>query len=179
MTRLAPRILGMTLLALVGLATTAMAQTSPSRPAPQQPTSPPRETTPTPEPTQPQVEEDTEEQCPAFMRGSTLKVTDAKGGVAVSITTPVNDYVEPLRDTLKEVADAVEQESRMQAVIDETGKSVPPLEVSTKDIRNGGQMVIRTTKKDQVAELREQARGLEQAWANSSCVSGGEQAASR
>lgn len=179
MTRLAPRIFGMTLLALVGLATAATAQTAPSRATPQQPTSRPQQATPAPESSQPQAEEDTEEQCPAFMRGSTLKVTDAKGGVAVSITTPVDDYVEPLRDTLKEVADAVEQESRMQAVIDETGKSVPPLEVSTKEIRNGGQMVIRTTKSDQVTELREQARGLEQAWANSTCVSGGEQAASR
>ena len=163
MTRLDSRVFGITLLAVVGLASTAIAQTSPPQKTPQHQSS--------------QADE-TQEQCPAFMRGSTLKVTNATGGVAVSITTPIRDYVEPLREVLREVADAVEQESRVHAVT-ANGEAMPPLEISTKNIKGGAQMVIRTKNPESVAELREQAKGLEDAWAQSACVGGGQATASR
>jgi hypothetical protein len=182
-------------LAIASVATVSMAQTStdapetpvtpgpqgspsqpPSTSADQPPSEPPEQ--PMPQGQRPGAQPEGTAACPDFLRGSTIKVADANGGVSVTVTTAQPANVPMLRDMVNEIADTVEQQSKAQSQTQSqtqsgaSGATMPALDMTTKDISGGTQVIVRAEDKTDVETLRKQAREMATAWQSSSCARG-------
>lgn len=157
MTRLRSKLLGTAVVLVTSVAAPSMAQEMPG---------PPPETT---QPSEPEVV-----QCPEFIKGSKLTVSNVKNGVALNLTTSVAANVPMLRQLTRDFVEAVEQHAEAQAKsadMDPDAK-LPPLDMSTKDIDGGAQLIVRAKNAEDVATIRSEARDVEAAWATSECVTG-------
>src|SRR5690606_25575885 len=84
-------------------------------------------------------------QCPEFIRGSKLTVKNVKDGVALDLTTTVTANIPMLRQLTRDFVAAVEQHAEAQAksVTMDPDEKLPPLDMSTKDIDGGAQLIVR------------------------------------
>jgi hypothetical protein len=115
-------------------------------------------------------------ECPEFMKGSKLKVSDTKDGVAITVTTDQKGNVDELRKLVGDVATAVDQQSKAQpkAQAQSTGseQQMPALDVTTKNVDGGSKVTIRPEDQAKLDLVRTQARKLETAWQSSTCAKG-------
>lgn len=157
MTRLDRRVLGTTLVLVMSVAGTSWAQETMEGPPPE---------------TLPQEPEVV--QCPEFIRGSKLTVKDVKNGVALDLTTTVTANVPMLRQLTRDFVAAVEQhvEAQAKSATVAPDERLPPLDMTTKDIEGGAQLIVRAKNAEDVATIRSEARDVEAAWATSECVTG-------
>lgn len=156
MTRLGIRVLGPALLLVTSIAGTSVAQVMEG---------PPPETMQQ----SPQAVE-----CPEFIRGSRLTVSDVKDGVALNLTTTNRQNIPLLRQLTRDFVSAVEQhaEAQAKAVDMDPDAKMPPLDMKTKDINGGSQLIVRAENAEDVATIRREARDVEAAWQTSECVTG-------
>lgn len=156
MTRLDIRVLGPALLLVMSVAGTSVAQVMEG---------PPPET---------MQESPQTVECPEFIRGSRLKVSNVRDGVALNLTTSNRENIPLLRQLTRDFVSAVEQHAEAQAKaadMDPDAK-MPPLDMKTKDIDGGSQLIVRAENSEDVATIRREARDVEEAWQTSECVTG-------
>jgi hypothetical protein len=157
MTTLDRALLGATVLAL-GLAGSATAQPEPLPPEP----SPPA---PHGDPAQ-----ETAVECPEFVRGAKLGVTEVDGGVAFEITTMDATHVADLRQMLRELAAVVEHHA--DAPTPDPALDLPPMDITVRDVPSGARIVVQTEGAGNVEQVREHAREVDRFWQSSTCING-------
>jgi hypothetical protein len=174
--------------ATFALATPALAQNArPPQPQQQPPMGAPNTTPPpptgAPNTTPPQTEPiQPEEQCPHFVRGSKLAVSDVDRGVSVRLTSAQSANVPQLRDMAREFQRVMEQQIEQQAAGSASGSAqgrIPPLDISVKDVAGGAVVTVRAEHSEDVGRVRKQAREVESFWKSSACITGKPTPASR
>jgi hypothetical protein len=117
-------------------------------------------------------EEAQEIECPEFIRGAQLKLSDSAQGMSFTITTPRTQYVEELRLALTQAASFLEHRTASMAGTDDPMSRIPPVVVAVRPIDSGMQVTVRARKVTDVALLRKQGRMLELMWQHSTCING-------
>lgn len=166
-------LFGAILIALLGIAATALAQGAPQTPAPKD------QATPAPknqqQPTAPSDHTDKRD-CPDFVRGSKLSVTQIDQGVVVTLTTPTEASVQSLRTMAHNAAGYVESNERKgtkaPAKQGSAEGQLPPLDITVTDIDGGAKVSVKAQNKGDVGAVREQAKKIEEMWKTDACVNG-------
>jgi hypothetical protein len=143
----------------LGLAGTAHAQLAP-RPVPD------------PQPTPEAAPAETSVECPEFVRGAELTVTNVDRGVAFEITTPRAESVADLRQLLRDLAQVVEAHAD-SATADAEALELPPVDIAVSDIPSGARIVVHTEGTNEISQVREHAREVDRFWQSSACINGG------
>jgi hypothetical protein len=121
--------------------------------------------------------------CPTFVQGAKLGVTDIDHGVRISIATDQAKNVPDLRMATRKVVQAIEQHEahasnpdRKTAETQDNDAAFPPMKIEVKDVTKGVVVTIRAQHDSDVSELREQARALDQMWQSSTCINANQSA---
>lgn len=166
------------------LATSAVAQNMPQQQPPAgPPTTTPQpparapNTTPPPANRAPQQTApiQPEEQCPHFVRGSKLAVSDVERGVSVKLTSAQSANVPQLRDMAREFERVMEQQIAQQSTENASGSAqgrIPPLDISVKDVASGAVVTVLAEHSEDVGRVRKQAHEVESFWKSSACING-------
>lgn len=113
--------------------------------------------------------------CPTFVRGSKLAVSNVDRGVAARLTTKERAYVGELRQMIREFQRLIDEKVEEEAVASANGTaqaSIPPLDIAVEDIAGGALVTVRAERLADVAMVRDQARGIESFWETSACTRG-------
>lgn len=143
--------------ATVALAVPAIAQNAP--------TTSPHQTEPMP----------AQEQCPHFVRGSKLAVSNVDRGVAVRLTSAQSANVAQLRQMVREFQRVMEEQIAQQAAGSASGSAqaqIPPLDISVKDVAGGAMVTVQAEHAEDVGRVRTQAHEVEAFWKESACITG-------
>lgn len=109
------------------------------------------------------------EDCPEPLRGSTLSTEEVRSGIVLIFETATRAQVDGLREHLRELATALEEESGAA----QAGPTpVPTLEAKVSNTATGARLTLRTPLARDVPELRAVGRDLEEAWPSSPCAAG-------
>ena len=179
------KLIAASLTTLAAFGGTALAQGAPQPQQPQQPQQPteqqpaqkqpeqqPRGDQPQPPPQQQPAAGDQE--CPEFLKGAKMSVKNVGQGVQFTIRAGQSGYVEPLRNTTREIADFVEQHERTDTNASgaDATQTFPPVEITVKDVKNGVVVMVKAEKTADLKEIRTQANALERAFRGSNCING-------
>ena len=126
----------------------------------------------------PGTEEVPNPECPDFIRGAKLTVTNVDQGVQFKLLAGQPVHVESLRAMTRELAEFVEAHEPSTTTMPEDPAAatqtlpIPPIEIVVKDVAGGALVTVKAENRTDVNELRLQAESVQELWRSSQCING-------
>jgi hypothetical protein len=124
---------------------------------------------------QPTLEDSTTMECPEFVRGAKLRVSNITGGVQLDVLAGAPIHVAALRQMVRELAmfiEAHEPPIDRQLVTHPQDQLEFPIDIDVDSLAGGARVAVKADKRADIRALREKAKMVQEIWDSSQCING-------